>query len=109
VSVETRDLFQRPLAGGELTKYDAVVFDPPRAGAEEQARALAVSQVPLIVGVSCNLQSFTRDARILADGGYVLEQVTPIDQFRHSAHVELVGTFRRPPAPKPKRRGRLLG
>jgi 23S rRNA (uracil1939-C5)-methyltransferase len=109
VSVETRDLFLRPLAGGELTKYDAVVFDPPRAGAEEQAKTLALSQVPLIVGVSCNLQSFTRDARILADGGYVLEHVTPVDQFRYSAHVELVGVFRRPPAPKPKRRGRLLG
>lgn len=109
VSVETRDLYQRPLAGPELAKFDAVVFDPPRAGAEVQAKTLADSQVPMIVGVSCNIQSFTRDARILVDGGYRLESVTPVDQFRYSAHVEMVGIFRRPPAPKPKRRGRLLG
>jgi 23S rRNA (uracil1939-C5)-methyltransferase len=95
--------------GGELDKIDAVVFDPPRAGAEAQARALAGSKVPLIVGVSCNVQTFARDARLLIDGGYNLEKVTPVDQFRHSAHVELVGVFRRIPDPKPKRRGRLLG
>jgi 23S rRNA (uracil1939-C5)-methyltransferase len=109
VKAERRDLFTRPLMGGELDKIDAIVFDPPRAGAEAQARALAGSKVPLIVGVSCNVQTFARDARLLIDGGYRLETVTPVDQFRHSAHVELVGVFRRIPDPKPKRRGRLLG
>ena len=109
VKTERRDLFTRPLMGGELDKIDAVVFDPPRAGAEAQARALSKSKVPLIVGVSCNVQTFARDARLLLDGGYALEKVTPVDQFRHSAHVELVGVFRRLPEPKPKRRGRLLG
>ena len=109
VKTERRDLFTRPLMGGELDKIDAVVFDPPRAGAEAQARALSKSKVPLIVGVSCNVQTFARDARLLIDGGYKLEKVTPVDQFRHSAHVELVGVFRRLPEPKPKRRGRLLG
>ena len=109
VRTERRDLFTRPLMGGELEKIDAVVFDPPRAGAEAQAHALAKSKVPLVVGVSCNVQSFARDARILINGGYRLEKVTPVDQFRHSAHVELVGIFCRPPEAKPKRRGSLLG
>ena len=109
LTVETRDLYRRPLAGGELSGFDAVVFDPPRAGAEAQARTLAEAGPPLVVGVSCNVQSFARDARILVDGGYALETVTPVDQFRHSAHVELVGVFRRPPPPRSKRRGRLLG
>lgn len=109
LTVETRDLFQRPLAGLELAAYEAVVFDPPRAGAEAQVRALAESKVPLVVGVSCNVQSFARDARILVDGGYVLEGVTPVDQFRHSAHVELVGVFRRPAPARSKRPRRLLG
>ncbi len=109
VRTETRNLFTRPLLGGELDKLDCVIFDPPRAGAEEQAHALAASKVPLIIGVSCNLQTFTRDARILINGGYRLEKVTPVDQFRHSAHVEVVGVFRRIPGPKPKRRGSLLG
>lgn len=109
VKVEQRNLFTRPLMGGELDGFDAVVFDPPRAGAEAQSKMLAVSKVPLVIAVSCALQSFTRDARILIDGGYRLEKVTPVDQFRHSAHVELVGIFRRQPEAKPKRRGRLLG
>lgn len=109
LTVETRDLFQRPLAGLELAAYDAVVFDPPRAGAEAQARTLAESKVPLVVGVSCNVQSFSRDAKILVDGGYLLESVTPVDQFRHSAHVEMVGVFRRPVVARSKRPRRLLG
>ena len=108
VSVEARDLFRRPMAPPELAPFDAVVFDPPRAGAEAQARDLAKSVVPVVVGVSCNPQTFARDARILIDGGYVLESVTPVDQFRHSPHVELVATFRRPKA-KGRRKGRLLG
>ncbi|MCI4677673.1 RNA methyltransferase [Rhodoblastus acidophilus] len=105
---EARDLFSRPLLSGELEDFDAVVFDPPRAGAEAQARELAKSAVPIVVGVSCNAQTFARDAKILLDGGYKLEQVTPVDQFLFSPHVELVGVFRKE-ATKPARRRRLLG
>jgi 23S rRNA (uracil1939-C5)-methyltransferase len=106
VTVERRDLFRQPLDAGLLEAFGAVVFDPPRAGAEAQARALAKSSVARIVAVSCNIQSFARDTAILCDGGYEIERVTPIDQFRHSPHVEIVGIFRRPA--KPMRR-RLLG
>ena len=95
VTVERRDLFQRPFLARELAGLDAVVFDPPRQGAEKQARALAASQVPLVVAVSCNPATFARDARILAEGGYRLTCVTPVDQFLYSAHVELVGRFER--------------
>jgi 23S rRNA (uracil1939-C5)-methyltransferase len=93
VASEARDLFRRPLLAAELKRYDGVVFDPPRQGAEAQARALAVSSVPLVIAVSCNPMTFARDARILIDGGYRLTRVTPVDQFRHSFHVELVGHF----------------
>jgi 23S rRNA (uracil1939-C5)-methyltransferase len=107
---QQRNLYSRPLMAGELEHLDAVVFDPPRAGAQAQAEALAVSKVPTVVGVSCNVQTFARDARILIDGGYTLEKVTPVDQFRHSAHVELVGVFKKTSVmTKAKRRGRLLG
>jgi 23S rRNA (uracil1939-C5)-methyltransferase len=95
IRTEVRDLFRRPLMPDELKAYDAVVFDPPRAGAEAQARRLAQSKVPTIVGVSCNPATFARDAAILIAGGYRLTKVTPVDQFRHSAHVELVGLFTR--------------
>jgi 23S rRNA (uracil1939-C5)-methyltransferase len=104
---EARDLFTRPLLAGELAAYDAVVFDPPRAGAENQARELARSSVPTVVGVSCNAQSFARDAKILIAGGYDLAGVTPVDQFLYSPHVELVGLFKKS-GPKKTRR-RLLG
>ena len=90
VKAETRDLFRRPLVPQELRDYDAVVFDPPRQGAQAQAQKLAASQVPVVVAVSCNAATFARDARILVDGGYRLEGVTPVDQFRHTPHVELV-------------------
>ena len=103
VATEARDLFKRPLLRAELANYDAVVFDPPRAGAEAQARELAASDVPLVVGVSCNAQTFSRDARILVDAGYALEHATPVDQFRFSAHVEIVGVFRRAARKKAKR------
>ena len=93
IEVETRDLFRRPLVPLELKRFDAVVFDPPRQGAEAQARQLAASRVPLIVAISCNAATFARDARILHDGGYRLTAVTPVDQFRHSAHVEIVARF----------------
>ena len=108
ITTETRDLFRRPLLIAELNTYDAVVFDPPRAGAEMQAKMLAGSKVPLVVAVSCSPQSFARDAGVLIRGGYTLESVTPVDQFRHSAHVELVAVFRRTNT-KARGRGRLLG
>jgi len=106
VTIERRDLFRRPLDASELAACDAVVFDPPRAGAEAQAKALAGSAVRLVVAVSCSAETFARDARILIDGGYAIGPVTPLDQFRFSPHVELLAAFRRPPA---KRRRGLLG
>jgi 23S rRNA (uracil1939-C5)-methyltransferase len=95
VRTETRDLFRRPLVAEELRDFDAVVFDPPRQGAQAQSERLATSKVPAIVAVSCNIATFVRDARILLDGGCRIEGVTPIDQFRHTPHVELVARFRR--------------
>lgn len=95
VTVERRDLFRRPLMPAELQKFDAVVFDPPRAGAEAQAWQLAAARVPRIVAVSCNPATLARDLRILLDGGYRLGAVTPVDQFRHSAHVEAVAILAR--------------
>jgi len=95
VEAEKRDLFRRPLAPDELKSFAAVVFDPPRQGAEAQARQLAASNVPLVIAVSCNAATFARDARILVEGGYRLIAVTPVDQFRYSAHVEIVARFAR--------------
>ncbi|MGZ6022729.1 MAG: class I SAM-dependent RNA methyltransferase [Rhizomicrobium sp.] len=95
VKTDTRDLFRRPLMPQELRDYDAVVFDPPRQGAQAQAQQLAASKIPVVVAVSCNVATFARDARILVDGGYRLEGVTPVDQFRHTPHVELVAKFKR--------------
>jgi 23S rRNA (uracil1939-C5)-methyltransferase len=95
VDAEMRDLFRRPLVPDELKRFDAVLFDPPRQGAEAQARQLAASNVPLVIAVSCNAATFARDARILADGGYRPTGVTPVDQFRHSAHVEIVAKLER--------------
>ena len=95
ITAEARDLFRRPLAPYDLRGCDAVVMDPPRAGAIEQTRQLPGTKAAVIVGVSCNPVTFARDARILIDGGFRLERVTPVDQFLWSAHVELVGIFRR--------------
>jgi 23S rRNA (uracil1939-C5)-methyltransferase len=95
VDVQTRDLFRRPFMASELKALDAVVFDPPRQGAEAQARELAKSAVPVVVAVSCDGATFTRDAKILIDGGYKLATVTPVDQFRYSHHVEIVAKFAR--------------
>ncbi len=95
IATETRDLFRRPLLEHELNVFDAVVLDPPRAGAEAQIRRLAASSVGTVIYVSCDVGSFARDAAILIAGGYALESVTPVDQFRYSAHIELVGVFRR--------------
>ena len=95
VTTEVRDLFRRPLLPAELARFDAVVLDPPRPGAAEQAKALAKSEVPGVLYVSCNAASFARDARILADGGYRLVSVRPLDQFVWSPHVELFAEFSR--------------
>ena len=96
VTSEARDLFRRPLLEHELDAFDAVVLDPPRAGAEAQVRRLAGSKVAAVTYVSCDVGSFSRDAALLVAGGHALHSVTPVDQFRYSAHVELVGVFRRP-------------
>jgi len=93
--VDHRDLFRRPLDAGELNRFEAIVLDPPRAGAKEQIPLLAASSVPRIAYVSCNPATFARDARILADGGYRLDWVQPVGQFRWSTHVELAGCFTR--------------
>ena len=90
---EHRDLFRRPLVPAELDRFDAVILDPPRAGAEEQVRHLADSAVPRIAYVSCNPASFARDAKLLVAGGYRLDWVQPVGQFRWSTHVELAGCF----------------
>jgi 23S rRNA (uracil1939-C5)-methyltransferase len=95
IKAETRDLFRRPLVPQELRDFDAVVFDPPRQGAQAQVERLAASRIPLVVAVSCNAATFARDARILIDGGYHIESVTPVDQFRHTPHVELIARFAR--------------
>ncbi len=95
VSVEERDLAQLPLTAEELGRFDAVVFDPPRAGAMAQCRALSVSKVPVLVAVSCNPATFARDARILVDGGYRLGRVQPVDSFIWSAQLELAARFER--------------
>jgi 23S rRNA (uracil1939-C5)-methyltransferase len=95
LKAEARDLFRRPLVPQELRDYDAVVFDPPRQGAQAVATQLAASKIPTVVAVSCNVATFARDAKILIDGGYKIDGVTPVDQFRHTPHVELVARFRR--------------
>ena len=93
IAVEHRDLYRRPLTAKELANFDAVVLDPPRAGAVEQIAQLAASAVPRIAYVSCNPATFARDAETLAAGGYQLEWVQPVGQFRWSTHVELVACF----------------
>ncbi|GAB5449046.1 class I SAM-dependent RNA methyltransferase [Gymnodinialimonas sp.] len=93
ITTEKRDLFRRPLLPDELAKFDAIVIDPPRAGAEAQTEQLAKAQIPIIAAVSCNPVTFARDAAILKDAGYLLEWVQPVDQFRWSPHVELAARF----------------
>ena len=95
VVTEHRDLYRRPLNGAELARFDAVVLDPPRAGAIEQIALLAGSAVPRIAYVSCNPGTFARDARALVDGGYRLDWMEPVGQFRWSTHVELAAAFSR--------------
>ena len=93
--VEHRDLYRRPLDAKELKQFDAVVLDPPRAGAAEQVASLARSGVRRIAYVSCNPATFGRDARVLVDGGYELGWIRPVGQFRWSTHVELAACFTR--------------
>jgi len=95
LAVEHRDLYRRPLDRGELSGFDAVVLDPPRAGAIEQIRELAASAVPRIAYVSCNPATFARDAEMLVSGGYRLNWARPVGQFRWSTHVELAAAFSR--------------
>ena len=96
IKCEARNLDERPLMADELSAFDAIVIDPPRAGAARQSEELAKSDVPVIASVSCNPSTFARDARTLVNGGYELEAVTPVDQFVFSAHIEVVAAFRRP-------------
>jgi 23S rRNA (uracil1939-C5)-methyltransferase len=93
--VIARDLFRRPLEPDELAGFDAVVIDPPRAGAEAQVACLARARVPVIAMVSCNPVTFARDAKVLAQAGYKIDWMQVVDQFRWSAHVELVARFSR--------------
>ena len=95
IKAEVRDLFRRPMVPQELRDIDCVVFDPPRQGALAQVTHLAKSKVPSVIAVSCNVQTFARDATVLIEGGYRIDSVTPVDQFRHTPHVELVARFRR--------------
>lgn len=95
IETKLRDLFREPLSARELKDFDAIVFDPPRAGAKAQAERLAQSLVPLVIAVSCDPGTLARDLRILVDGGYSIEAVTPIDQFLFSSHVEVVAALRR--------------
>jgi 23S rRNA (uracil1939-C5)-methyltransferase len=95
VTTELRDLFKLPLTPAELNAYDAVVLDPPRAGAQAQAGMLARSKVPVVAYVSCDAASFARDAALLTAGGYKIGPVSPIDQFLWSSHIELVAGFTR--------------
>lgn len=96
VTSETRDLFKRPLLPDELNRFDAAVIDPPRAGAAAQIAEIAESDLKSVCMVSCNPVTFARDARVLIDAGFAIGPVTVVDQFRWSAHVELVALFTRP-------------
>ena len=95
IAVEHRDLYRRPLDAGELERFDAVVLDPPRAGAADQVALLAAASVRRVAYVSCNPATFARDAKVLVDGGHRLDWVRPVGQFRWSTHVELAACFTR--------------
>lgn len=96
VTHEKRDLFRRPLTFKELNAFDGIVFDPPRAGAEDQSKQIARSDVPYVAAVSCNPGTLARDLNILVAGGYRVTRVTPIDQFLWSPHVEAVALLEKP-------------
>jgi 23S rRNA (uracil1939-C5)-methyltransferase len=96
VTHERRDLFRRPLTFKELNAFDGLVFDPPRAGAEDQSKQIARSDVPFVAAVSCNPVTLARDLAVLLDGGYRLKSIVPIDQFLWSPHVETVALLEKP-------------
>jgi len=96
ILTKVRDLVREPLSARELEAFDCVVLDPPRAGAQAQARQIGRARVPRVVYVSCNPATLARDARTLVDGGFALQRVVPIDQFLYSAHLEAVAVFCRP-------------
>jgi 23S rRNA (uracil1939-C5)-methyltransferase len=93
IKIHRRDLFKAPLTATELAGFDCIVFDPPRAGAKEQAFHIAQTAIPKVISVSCNPATFARDAKILQDGGYRLQSATIVDQFVYSAHTEVAGLF----------------
>jgi 23S rRNA (uracil1939-C5)-methyltransferase len=95
ITTTRRDLLRQPVAGLEMKKIDAVVFDPPRCGARLQAEQIAASGASRVAAVSCDPATFARDARVLVDAGFTLSRVSPVDQFHWSAHVEVVGAFER--------------
>jgi 23S rRNA (uracil1939-C5)-methyltransferase len=95
ITTEKRDLFRQPLTQVDLSRFDAAVIDPPRAGAEAQTRELALSGIKRVAMVSCNAQTFARDLRTLLDAGFRIESLTPIDQFLWSPHVEIVAALKR--------------
>ncbi len=95
VTTETRDLFRRPLEPDELNRFDVAVLDPPRAGADAQIRTLAASDLRKIAMVSCNPVTFSRDASVLLDAGFIMDWIDVVDQFRWSPHVELAASFTR--------------
>lgn len=95
IKTEARNLFHEPLSTLELNHFDAVVFDPPRAGAYAQAQQMAKSNVPLLLAISCNPQTFAKDAEALRQGGYILDKLYMVDQFLWSAHVEVMAVFKR--------------
>lgn len=95
IDARARDLFREPLSATELNDFDAVVFDPPRAGADAQTKMIAKSKLKTVVSVSCNPATLARDARTLIDGGYKIESITPVDQFHYSPHIEVVAVFRK--------------
>ncbi len=103
VTTEKRDLFRRPLFPQEIDRFDALVLDPPRAGAEALTQQIAAARIGKVVYVSCDPATFARDAAILTGGGFTVASVTPVDQFRYSAHTEVIGVFERPRASKAKR------
>ena len=96
VTTERRDLFRRPMTFKELNAFDGLIFDPPRAGAEDQSKQIARSDIPYVAAVSCNPVTLARDLAILCAGGYRVRSVTPIDQFLWSPHVEAVALLEKP-------------
>ncbi|TGN47903.1 class I SAM-dependent RNA methyltransferase, partial [Paracoccus liaowanqingii] len=93
VTTEVRDLARRPLMEDELARFDAIVIDPPRAGAAAQMARIAAARVPLVASVACDPVNFAKAARILADAGYRIHRLWVVDQFRFSPHVEIVAAL----------------